>query len=725
VTTELEAAQQSRETDRMSEQDPQIGIDQPLRLGTALKLDKLSRKTFAESAVASLRKVSSSTGLVLSVEGAWGSGKTSALAMMEELLLEAQDAKRPVVVHFNPWLVGEREALLRQFLAKIASTVKLSDHAKDGKKVAKELTAYAKAFDVVKLIPGAEPWASIVKSVVESVGNATGSIAEYKTPDIEKLKQSVEGALQKYPRPIIVFIDDIDRLFPLEVFEMVRIIKAVGDLPHVGYVVAWDPAYVSGALKSADVPQSDSYLEKIVQVRMPLPSLSLSAKGRLINEALDALNPEARKSHFRNDSDRLSRLYFSGLRELLEQPRDITRVFNTVSVIEPALRGEVVLSDIVGLAVLMVKAPTVFDVLRRNPRWFVGRLPGESNLFSKTEDILKEGAETRELAVNSCAMPAATRRVVHFLFPQVAKADDEFIINRVLDTEGHLAHPNRLMVALQLSVSPSDVSMVHARKYLSHPERREEIVRSLTPENCLEFMEKLGDLAGSLEGQGISDLEGLCMSIARLADTEPYPTRSEHRDGAFAHRSEDVARRAITGIGERIAHIVIEDEQSLCLAADLVAGSFLADKDDRESPLTASRTNQAGLLQTFAKNVLGAAKMNRLLSTSNPGFVLWILARSIPDECGKVFAAMKDVDPTLDGFALQFLRHSFDSSNGQAYALPKEIDRLMAYCPLDEFRKHAQLRLSDPSLIYPARAAWRSVVEAKTLYGRDGSESSR
>lgn len=717
----------------MSEQDPQIGLDQPLRLGTALKHDKLSRRTFAESAVASLRRVSSSAGFVLSVEGAWGSGKTSALAMIEELLLEAPDAKRPVVVHFNPWLVGEREALLRQFLAKIASTVKLSDHAKDGKKVAKELMTYAKAFDVVKLIPGAEPWASIVKSVVESVGNATGSIAEYKTPDIEKLKQSVEGALQKYPRPIIVFIDDIDRLFPLEVFEMVRIIKAVGDLPHVGYVVAWHPAYVSGALKSADVPQSDSYLEKIVQVRMPLPSLSLSAKGRLINEALGTLSPDALKSHFSNDSDRLSRLYFSGLKEVLEQPRDITRVFNTVGVIEPALRGEVVFSDIVGLAVLMVKAPTVFDVLRKNPQWFVGRLPGESGLFSKTEDILKEGAETRELAFNSCAMPAATRRVVHFLFPQVAKADDEFIINRVLDTEGHLAHSNRLLVALQLSVSPSDVSMVHARKYLSHSEQREEIVRSLTTENCLEFMEKLGDLAGSLEGRGISDLEALCTSIARLADTEPYPTRSQHRDGAFAHRSEDVARRAITGIikavdassGERIAHIVIEDEQSLSLAADLVAHSFLADKDDRESPLTASRTNQTGLLRMFAKNILAAARMNRLLSASNPGFVLWILGRASPEECSNVFTVMKGVDPTLDGFALQFLRHSFDSDKGQTYALPKEIERLEAYCSLDEFRKHAQARLAEPSVAYPARAAWRSVVEAKTLYGMDGSESSR
>ncbi len=711
-----------------NDHDPAIGLDQPLQAGTALELDKLGREGFAQSAAASLRRVTSSAGFVLSVEGAWGSGKTSTLAMVEELLGNEPKDKRPLIVHFNPWLIGKREALLRQFLAKLASAVKLTDHVKDGKKVAKELKTYGKAFDIVKLIPGAEPWASIVKSVLQSVGETTGAIAEYKTPDIELQKAKVEDALRKFPQAIIVFIDDVDRLFPLEVFEMVRIIKAVGDLPHVGYVLAWDPAYVSRALKSASVPQAKAYLDKIVQVRMPLPRLSLAAHRRLINEALEALHPDAVKSHFPRDEDRLTTLYFSGLRELLEQPRDVTRVFNTVSVIEPALRGEVVFSDIVGLAALMVKAPAVFKLLRKHPRWFVGRLPGEFDLSDKNSDILKQGAADRDAAYSKCAMPDAAKRMVHRLFPLTAKAEDEFTFGRVMDVEGHLAAPERLLVALQLSVSASDVSLVVARRYLFHPEQRGDIAHALTVQSCLEFMVSLGDVAESLEGKGIADLDNLCLSVARLADTDPFPARSKDRSG-FSACAEIVAVRAISllvkavdpGRGAAIAAALVEDEQSLTVAMQLIAISYTVDKRERDGPLVCAPSEKDRLVRTLAKNALSAAERDSLLRTCNPAFVLWNLGRIAKDECPKIFEAVKAADPSLNGFALEILRHSFDSSEGQTYALPKDSSVLAAYCPLGSFRKHAQERLADTSMTFPARAAWQSVVEDQPFCGKDGS----
>ena len=265
-----------RDESLMNDTDAGINFDIPLQAANALQGDKLDRTGYAESAAAALRKVSSSAGLVVSIEGAWGSGKTSALAMIEAILNQPGAAHQPLIVHFNPWLVGEKDVLLRHFLSRIAGAINLSDHSRDGKKVAKEIKAYSKAFDLVKLIPGAEPWTSLIKSVFNAVGDATGSIAEYKTPDIEAYKQKVEEALRQFQRPIIVFIDDIDRLFPNEVFEMVRIIKAVGELPHVGYVLAWDSAYVSSALEKLGVPYAGSYLDKVVQIRMPLPSLSLS-----------------------------------------------------------------------------------------------------------------------------------------------------------------------------------------------------------------------------------------------------------------------------------------------------------------------------------------------------------------------------------------------------------------------------------------------------------------
>ncbi|WP_247309274.1 P-loop NTPase fold protein [Ralstonia pseudosolanacearum] len=709
-----------------NDQNAEFGFDHPLNWKDALATDKLGRRSYAEAAVQALRRVSSTAGFVLSVEGAWGSGKTSTLAMMEALLRAQKTA--PVIVHFNPWLVGDRDALLRHFISKIATEVKQADYAADGKKVARELKAYSKIFDFIGLVPGAEPWASLVKTVIESTGDAVDSVASYKTRDIETRKVKVEEALRRFGRPIIVFIDDIDRLFPLEVFEMVRIVKAVGDLPNVGYVLAWDSQYVCDALKAANVPRSETYLEKVVQVRLPLPTIGLEARRLLINEALSRQHPDANKSYFANSEDRLGLLYFSGLREILEQPRDYARVFNTVAAIEPALRGEVVLADIIGLAALMVKAPHVYELIRGEPHWFVGRLPGDHNRLKKTEELLKEGAVRREATFSQCSHPTAVRNLVHRLFPLTARADNEFSLGTVIDVEGHIAAPTRLLVALQLYVSGTDVSFVVARRYLVHLDQRSQITSSLTHQNCLEFLECLGDVVESTSAAGIENVERLCLDIARLADTEPFPARSKDRTEFFRLRAEDVAVRAIrlvvkTAAADRasaIAEHIVADPEAITVAMELFAGSYLVDSNDQEG-LCCSADSKQDLAATLAENVLEAAKSAHLLKTCNPGYVLSRLSSAAPEVCPKILAAMKSVDPTLDDFALAMFSHSFDSTNGQSYSLPDDLSKIEAYCSLKKLKKHAQERLADPMLQLPALAAWRAVHENRSVYGVDGT----
>ena len=722
-----------RDESLMNDTDAGINFDIPLQAANALQGDKLDRTGYAESAAAALRKVSSSAGLVVSIEGAWGSGKTSALAMIEAILNQPGAAHQPLIVHFNPWLVGEKDVLLRHFLSRIAGAINLSDHSRDGKKVAKEIKAYSKAFDLVKLIPGAEPWTSLIKSVFNAVGDATGSIAEYKTPDIEAYKQKVEEALRQFQRPIIVFIDDIDRLFPNEVFEMVRIIKAVGELPHVGYVLAWDSAYVSSALEKLGVPYAGSYLDKVVQIRMPLPSLSLSARRKLINDALDELAPEALVPRFKAHDQRLSGLYYSGLRELLDQPRDMARVFNAVRMIEPPLRGEIVFADILGLAALSVKAPAVFELLRRNPRLFVGRVVDDHGLLEKSEDVIKDGTPERGLAYDASSSPSSVQRVVHYLFPSVAEAEDSYALGYASYVDGTIAHPARLAVALQLSVTSGDVSLEAAKRYLQQPEQRLAVIESLTTENCYAFLELLGDVAQSLGGEGIVDLDDLCMSIAGLPEQALFVDRAKAGKESIGLNAEDNALRAVVMLLKSVdsdrmdplAEKIATDSRTLSCAAEIVTQSYVPQRRRYSEQLTAPTRARDAVLQAFAANVLKAAQEDRLFQMNNPGFILWTLARSVPTDCPAIYAAVKAVQPSLDNFALEFLRNSWDSTNGQTYSLPRDESLHSVYCPLDDFKAHAASRLEDESLRNPAKAAWRSVVEGRNLYGVDGSEARR
>jgi hypothetical protein len=717
----------------MHHKDSEINFDKPLQPASALQADKLSRKGFAETAANTLRKVPSSVGLVVSIEGVWGSGKTSVLAMIDAILNQANTQQKPLIVHFNPWLIGDKDALLRHFLSRIAGAIQLSDNSRDGKKVAKEIKAYSKAFDLVKLIPGAEPWASMVKSVVEAAGEATGAVAEYKTPDIEAYKKKVEEALRQFQRPIIVFIDDIDRLFPLEVFEMVRIIKAVGELPGVGYLLAWDSAYVSSALEKLGVPQAAAYLDKVVQVRMPIPSLSLLARKRLVNEALAGMDPEVHSQRFKDQDERLARLYHSGLRDMLEQPRDIARVFNVVQVMEPLLRGEIVFSDILGLALLSVKAPLVFELLRKNPRIFIGRLSDDMTSFDKSQDVIKLGEAARNAAYAASSSPNGARTVVQFLFPLVMKSEVSYVLGDTSFAEGNIAHPAKLAIALQLGLSDGDASVKAARRYLQFSEARAEVVETLTVENCNEFVELLGDVGKALRGEGINDMPELCLAIARLPDQPIFMERDKVEFEMLRLPIENSALWAVkmllSAADEQtinsIAEAIAKDPNALSCAAEIVMRSYGPEREQNSQQLTAQSTSKENLLEAFSLNVLSAAKTGNLFEKINPGFILWTMAHVVPQKCSEIFGMLKTSHDGLEQFALFFLERSRYSSKGVAYSLPTDQGLLNHYCPIDEFKAYATERLKDKRLIYPAKAAWRSVLEGKNLYGVDGSEARR
>lgn len=718
----------------MTEQEKvaDLRLDHPLKVGTALKADVLDRGAFAARVIEVLQRITPMDGLVLSVEGTWGSGKTSLLAMVEELLNDAPKDERPVVVHFNPWLIGDRDALLRQFLASIAKAVKLTDQVKEGKRVAKELKTYSKAFDVLKLVPGAEPWASIVKSVVESMGNASEAVFDYKTPDLEAHKKSLEAALRKFPRRIVVLLDDIDRLYPAETYEMVRIVKAVGDLPNVGYVLAWDERYISAALEQLSVPHARSYLDKIVQVRLPIPPLSFPQRVKLMNRALNRLPDAASIQYFPNGEERNGSLFHHGLSELIEHPRDVVRLFDVVQSIEPGLRGEIHLADIIGLASLMTKAPTVYELLCRAPEAFVGRRPGAQSDFNKPETVVAEYGPERDTAIDSYRCSKAVRRVVHWLFPKTAKADGAFTFDRVEFSEGHLAHPERLLVALQLSARPEDLSLVRVRQFVLQSDKRDELAAALVPENCVDFVVSVGNVVEILEADINLDFIELAVAVARLVETEPFVRRARERQDAWYLRAESAAGSTIGQIAQRLddattqtlAERLICDEVGLSFAADLAMISFGGYEHEQARQLKASEVNRKRTLSIFGQNILRAAASGELLKKVGGGHLLWSAARLAPGQCKPVFQAIAPDQAKLDQFVELMLGHSFDSHKGQSYALPEDLGILEKYVDVAALRKLGTERLKDNSLVNPGRAVWRAVVEARALYG-DGSVKER
>ncbi|ARJ44370.1 hypothetical protein B1H58_20325 (plasmid) [Pantoea alhagi] len=70
----------------------------------------------------------------------------------------------------------------------------------------------------------------------------------------------------------IILLDDLDRLEPAQAVEVVRLVKSVADFPRFRYVLCYDKAVLSQAIKRGlGVDDGELYLQKIVQISFSLP----------------------------------------------------------------------------------------------------------------------------------------------------------------------------------------------------------------------------------------------------------------------------------------------------------------------------------------------------------------------------------------------------------------------------------------------------------------------
>lgn len=183
----------------------------------------------------------------LGVTGSWGSGKTTFLEV-----LKSHVKGRAEIVIFNPWMCRTPEQVTLDFFAslrhQLSSTYRISKSIKD----------YARALNGISLTP--------FLGLSLNIHAVQGDSLYVK-------KKKLSDKLSELPKPVIVFIDDLDRLEREEVFEVLRLIRNTADLSNLIYVVAYDKAYVRQVLEQRNIGNALAYLEKIFPIEVCLPKV--------------------------------------------------------------------------------------------------------------------------------------------------------------------------------------------------------------------------------------------------------------------------------------------------------------------------------------------------------------------------------------------------------------------------------------------------------------------
>ena len=338
--------------------------------------DKLGFMSMACQLASALAQNDFPRGFVIGVEGSWGSGKSSLVNLALERL-ERMDGG-PVVIRFSPWIVGNRNELLQQLFSDFMPVVTNLLPESERSEVSSLLSLYSKA---------ASPLASVAEAAsatgftwalpVARFLNWSGKKVSERDWSLSDLNEDLHQKLKKLERPIIVFIDDIDRLEPDEAVEVLRLVRAVADFPKVVYLLAYDAkALVRNIKRAIGVPDGTAYLEKIVQASFRVPMPVVYDLRSWLGEEIHKIFPTSGMSD--SARDRLSQSVHIWCNEYISTPRDVIRALNAIKLYVVPQANDIDLSDAVFLQIVRIRNPQLYT-------WIEEYVEGLSTLGDLTD----------------------------------------------------------------------------------------------------------------------------------------------------------------------------------------------------------------------------------------------------------------------------------------------------------------------------------------------------
>lgn len=347
--------------------NPSFAPDQPA------KIDLFKRKPFAIAFAKSLCLKKNSAGLVVGIEGAWGSGKTSVINFIKDEL-EKNDTE-PLIIEFNPWMTSGSEALVEILLTQLASALGSVQHdTKKGLETAEKIIQYVELLKFLKYVP-AFSWAgNIAEDSTAVAGKVTKSFKKLLPGlDLAKTKVEVEKKLSSLDKPIIVIIDDIDRLTYSEIRHLFQAIKSVADFPRVTYLLAYDLNQITTALdQEFGKDKGQNYIEKIVQISYPIPVIMPLQMLAYTRSKMDDLFSRLSIKPREYESKYLEQM-LGLIMSLQKNPRDMIRLVNRLVIAIPNTRNDINICDVIVLEAIGLKYGYLRTLLYQRPELFTGR----------------------------------------------------------------------------------------------------------------------------------------------------------------------------------------------------------------------------------------------------------------------------------------------------------------------------------------------------------------
>lgn len=309
--------------------------------------DLFEYKKFTQRLVSCLKEFRSKDGLVVALNGEWGSGKTSVINLIKNEL--AKDKNLKVISYSYWWYEGKKE-VITAFLLGLSEAI---GELKNSEKIISTILNFIQPLaSVADCCTGTEI-SSKVLEITKCLFNPVS---------LEQQFNSIKDFLRKQTSQIVIFIDDLDRMNPDDSIEVYKLLKTIGRLPNVTFVIAYDKAQANRTILQKYPSEGKNFLEKVIQVSFDMPEPSSEKLFKVFQKELRGTLSE----HI--DQLNLQFYWDKYLRDFIKTPRNLGRLLANIEFNAKPIIADIYLPDFILLEVLRLQFPDIYLEISRNKR---------------------------------------------------------------------------------------------------------------------------------------------------------------------------------------------------------------------------------------------------------------------------------------------------------------------------------------------------------------------
>ena len=310
---------------------------------------------FAQSIANCIRTLGDGTpeGSVIAIYGAWGSGKSSAI----NLVCHHLGASDIHIIDFPVWKYKDEKAISAGFFALLSSEVApvVSPGGKFASTLRKRKRVFLGTLSILEIIINFFMYAAWLGPLAKKARKKLKRFLKRRnTP--EYLQDELAEILGVSGKRFLVIIDDLDRLLRKETLIVFKLLKSIGHLPNVMYLLAYDRKIVENSINRKSLSEGQRYIEKIVQAGFDLPVAGRIQLDSMLNDLLNRLADDIPEI----DDASIGDLFHLFMSNEIRTPRDVLRLFNALSTTVAPVAKDVYFPDFISLEVLRLFQPNLY-----------------------------------------------------------------------------------------------------------------------------------------------------------------------------------------------------------------------------------------------------------------------------------------------------------------------------------------------------------------------------